>query len=371
MRRWLGLELRHQQTNPHHISALELELFIEQVKGLSPKQKQISPPPKPAAPCTPLVLLAKCAEATCRFHTDYKWVRLLQLPLLSRWSLQWWVLEENDLPVGKASPGLVGLVPAGEAVPFWPPTRKRTTPSAPAAASSSNPWLAFAAAHQQPQGQHIEEVDEATDNLPDAEGEDLELSELLQSAWLEAMNGSGDEGDDVEAVHPENEVIDAERGAAPAQHLPGMAAGSDSVQIEPFPPAAAADAEAAALRRAPSAPLVPRVPAEAGVVWPEHGRISYHANKMAFEAHCRHHPQCVLSRTARGRRTREGLVAGLWAFCPCGWSLLGCLRGGAWTYLTFKTYNESLFRGVTPPNPKPYSKSFFWQGGGWMQTALL
>ena len=90
------------------------------------------------------------------------------------------------------------------------------------------------------------------------------------------------------------------------QHLPGMAAGSGSVEVG----AAVPVADAPAGRPPPTPAVVPRVPAEAGVVWPEHGRISYHANKDAFEAHCRHHPQSVLSRTARGKRNKDGLVAG-------------------------------------------------------------
>ena len=70
-------------------------------------------------------------------------------------------------------------------------------------------------------------------------------------------------------------------------------------------------------------PVGPRARAMASVAC-DHGRISFYQQRNFFEAVCGYHPQCVLSRTANGRPSPEGVCGGR----PLGF-LMRWLQDGA------------------------------------------
>ena len=221
-------------------------------------------------------------------------------------------------------------VPAEEwaaATAFWPTqTRGRGGGVRPGRSSGGSGWSVVAAVAnqaraQQAQNQAESDAEEVVSEEEQTEGEGAEVEEL----YNRALAGSLEEVDEVQAL------IQGIQREEEAEGWEGDEAGSEAnMELEaplveepalPGPPLAAQPGAD------PAQPRVARgrLPAMVSVDLGEMGRISYHLSKEAFECQCSQpgHVGCTLSRTSKGRRVGEGVVAGRPLGMLACWMLYG------------------------------------------------
>ena len=275
------------------------------------------------------VLHLQCPEVSCTFLVLEK--ALAMLDLEQTWTLEFWKLVSTEAAVLDLKPDMVAVQPWGEQRHFWPlqraarggPKRQRTG------------WASVAAGVKGPA--MTEEEPEAGDAPADegsvsgddsVSGRDDDSESIGDRVLAELFEEEG------KATPP---VLDAGREETEAEgHADAVATdepeleGQEAVEVTAL--AAGGEVAAAPAAAAEAAPVAPkaalprtRAPPMTTLDLGELGKISYHNSKEAFECVCSQpgHIGCTLSRTSKGRRSANQVVAGRpLGFLAC-WMLFG------------------------------------------------
>eukprot|EP00971_Amphidinium_carterae_P327595 6459024-Amphidinium_carterae.4 len=224
-------------------------------------------------------------SATCEFKTDH--LALLALSLDKRWHLEFYMLQTMCSPIHSVCPASVQLKLLVGPELLWPVPREKkqrnvrsdTTNTLHAENSVVAEWAAFVGASA---ADNEEDIDESKEDLPEAV-EDSELDAVLAMRSLVATLD----------LYEEQDVAEQQ--------------GEHAREPEVVPPVPETQHE----RIPRSGPAMvasgPRMHAEACVRF-DFGKVSYHESKGSFEAVCTYpgHKQCVLTRTSKGRLTKNG-----------------------------------------------------------------
>eukprot|EP00971_Amphidinium_carterae_P335544 6471461-Amphidinium_carterae.3 len=273
-----------------------------------------------------LTNLGSAIKATTVFNTDYGCMRTLCPDC--KWQITWWRLEETERTIVTYVPGKVTVLPllgmSFEYTTWWPSNVRRGRPRArhPSAETLHHfePHAAVDEALEGVEEQHsmlVEEENDVDEFEPedchegDAENEDVEDEEeesnlhlLLMAEAMEALDTTTSKQERyVQAAreqpcpgNADNEAAAATAAAADTAQELTSAAASEAPAQEPL--ATAAGSERLPTLRGPTNQA-------AACMTVEEGKLSYYDSNQCFEAVCRYHQKCRLTRTAIGKRAQK------------------------------------------------------------------
>eukprot|EP00971_Amphidinium_carterae_P291983 5796253-Amphidinium_carterae.3 len=314
------------QSGVEHRQALKFKLFKEAAKVLESVPKTVkSTNALSDSKATNVLVDVFPPEATDVFLSSYE--ACVKLCPACTWSFKPFVLESTMRPLVSFCPGEVSVVPmqgVATEMQLWPKLRRPRQKRAKAKAAHDGTALVPIASAPSlveealPLGIELGEqefdVDEAFENLG-SDDEELSLAHqelLLRAEAMEAIDVAIDHAKKGGKGKTESSTSKAEQPLhTDIEAIP------DDVIAEPLGPSAIASSSAASthapivLTSAHSDPAAVRstpvrgvvASASAGIVCPE-GKISYHESKRSFEAVCRLHKGCVLTRSADGRKVK-------------------------------------------------------------------
>ena len=284
------------------------------------------------------------AEATGEFLVEHDAFQLLCRD--QSWQLQWMKLYESCMPLLSVAPEVIPVIPLDEALHnIWPlpkATRKRKTcvtteqtlPLQPSADQGDDYYDVDQGDVGELPGEvpedelcdddaELEQAIAAIEALEDVQSKKRKVAELQASAsatgaassssHMPMQTGAG-------PIHDGDEAGQELRGTGAASSSAGMPPpGAEDMQV-PRPDAVPPEAEPVdggnnRPQEVPNQRPGPRggglrLNAAAVVSLADAGSVSYYINKNAFQATCSAHRGCILTRTSKGRRDRDGSMVG-------------------------------------------------------------
>ena len=223
---------------------------------------------------------------------------ILKMDWDASWSLQLLCLDTSRKLVASIQPGIVVVKPhpSSQIAKIWPPPAKKRRKREVEAHFHWDMLAEELSPLDDDQdiiysGSDAGSLEDVGDMLLEAEALDLafgldvdeEMSVPLQAATEQATPLEDDAGS-LAHGQPSASSVDIVAPLAPAVHPP------------PVPK-----------HRGPDMGL--RVPAMSSIVL-AHGKVTFDSARNSFEASCREHPQCVLTRTSKSKGRRGGVVRG-------------------------------------------------------------
>eukprot|EP00971_Amphidinium_carterae_P014722 290724-Amphidinium_carterae.6 len=289
------------------------------------------------------VALQASLMAATVFHTDYQAVKCLCHSC--HWELAWWKLEETSRVLPSFIPGKITAVAFAAQnngiclKKLWPAPKRQRRPSQTQRPKRNNQSATdMAATVAVPEedddvddsmgGSGSENAEVLDDQADESEEASANYELLLRAEAMEGLRSRADRTHQrkvdpmagaASSAKPETEPSEVPKGSVTAANL--EEATTSVVGSE------ATGANAAPLTRGIVAPLRGiQESALAALSFPG-GRLAYHSSKESFEAVCSCHHRCVLTRTARGRRTKGSacLTAGRPVAFLIAWLNLGTL----------------------------------------------